>query len=348
MKKIISILLAVMLVVSVAAVSAGAYNTEGDYTNLNSGSSYNPGDSYTVDDNTPTCEEAILACGGNLADTQAIYFQLPLEDPNQKGSDWANKFNTDANGVCQVCVYWWGGLAGSSDRGWPSGKGCTWVGYRTELVDAENRIYKATVPADGGTPIMIWDNGVNGGMDETKEIFNYARQLADANIEGAYEGDYPTLPEGTPNEDNMDGCIQIIDYDPEKMMINDLTGFPMYGSNWYVYYGDGCYGNVPMTSENFRGKQASCVNPEHNHVLGDVNGDTICNVLDVLTIQYHLAYGDNLPEDIIYKEKSADVDGDGYVSIIDATRIQRYLAKMCNIDGTKPYKADYDLNPPTA
>ena len=35
---------------------------------------------------------------------------------------------------------------------------------------------------------------------------------------------------------------------------------------------------------------------------------------------------------------TADVDGDGYVSIIDATRIQRYLAKICNIDGSKPYK----------
>lgn len=347
MKKIISILLAVMLVVSVAAVSVNAYdNGDGDYSKINDGSSYNPSDSYTVDDKTPTCEEAIDACGGNSkTGVQYIYFQLPQPDPNQKGSDWANKFNTDANGVCQVCVYWWGGIAGSADQGWDTGKGCTWVGYRTTLVDAENRIYRAAIPNDGNTPLIIWDNGVNGGMDNTKEIFNYARQLADANIEGAYPGDYdPYLPEGTPNEDNMDGCIQIIDYSVST--INPLTGFPSYGSNWYVYYGDGCYGNVPMTSENFRGKQASCVNPEHNHVIGDVNSDTIVDIMDVLTLQYALA-GKELPEGMVYKEGSADVDGDGYISIIDATRIQRYLAKVCNIDGTKPYSKDYDLNPPT-
>lgn len=347
MKKIISILLAVMLVVSVAAVSVNAYdNGDGDYSKINNGSSYNPSDSYTVDDKTPTCEEAIDACGGNSkTGVQYIYFQLPQPDPKQKGSDWANKFNTDANGVCQVCVYWWGGTAGSADYGWDTGKGCTWVGYRATLVDAENRIYRAAIPNDGNTPLIIWNNGVNGGMDPTKEIFNYARQLADANIEGAYPGDYdPYLPEGTPNEDNMDGCIQIIDYSVST--INPLTGFPSYGSNWYVYYGDGCYGNYPMDSENFRGKQASCVNPEHNHVIGDVNSDTIVDIMDVLTLQYALA-GKELPEGMVYKEGSADVDGDGYISIIDATRIQRYLAKVCNIDGTKPYSKDFPLNPPT-
>ena len=325
MKKIISILLAVMLVVSVATVSFGAID-------------YNPSDSYTVTLDTPTCEEAIDACGGNSkTGVQYIYFQLPQPDPNQKGSDWANKFNTDANGVCQVCVYWWGGIAGSADQGWDTGKGCTWVGYRTTLVDAENRIYRAAIPNDGNTPLIIWDNGVNGGMDSTKEIFNYARQLADANIEGAYPGDYdPYLPEGTPNEDNMDGCIQIIDYSVST--INPLTGFPSYGSNWYVYYGDGCYGNYPMTSPNYHGRAASCVNPEHHHPKpGDVNDDKVVDMLDVICIQYYLA-GLDLPEGMKFDVATADVDGDSYVSVIDATRIQRYLAKICNIDGTKPYK----------
>ena len=306
MKKIISILLAVMLVVSVAVVSAGAYNNDGDYSKINDGSSYNPKDSYTVDDNTPTCEEAIDACGGNSkTGVQYIYFQLPQPDPNQAGSDWANKFNTDANGVCQVCAYWWGGIAGSASEGWSSGKGCTWVGYRT-----------------------------------TKEIFNYARQLADANIEGAYPGDYVTLPDGTPNEDNMDGCIQIIDYSVST--INPLTGFPSYGSNWYIYYGNGCYGEYAPGSANFESKHKNCVNPEHladpdkyHPTQGDVNYDKTVDILDVLYIQRYLA-GFKFAEGE-FNEKNADVDGDGYISIIDATRIQRYLAEICNIDGTKPY-----------
>ena len=341
MKKIISILLAVMLVVMVTVVSAGAYNSDGDYTKMNTGgSTYKPSDSYTVDDKTPTCEEAIKACGGSIArdDVQYVYFQLPTEDPNQKGSDWVNKYNTDANGVCQVCVYWWAGT-GSDWSAYGGGK-VAWTGFRATLVDAENRIYRAVISNDGNTPLMIWNNGVNGGMDPEKPIFNYARQLGDANIEGAYEGDYDTLPEGTPNEENMDNCIAIIDYDESKMVINPLTGFPNYGYNWYVYYGNGCYGYYPETSENFHGRITSCVNPEHHHTLpGDVNNDKVVDVLDVLCIQYYLA-GVDLPEGMEFHEDTADVDGDGYISIIDATRIQRYLAKICNLDGSKPYKAE--------
>lgn len=332
MKKIISILLAVMLVVSVATVSFGAID-------------YNPSDSYTVSNDTPTCEEAIKACnGGELGEVQYIYFQLPAPvKGDEENTTWTNKFNSTDLGLdyCQVCIYWWGGIAGESGS-WPSGAGCTWVGYKTELVDAKNRIYKAVVPADGGTPLVVWNNGVNAGMDNTKEIFKFGRQLANANIEGAYEGDYDSLPEGTPNEDNMDGCIQIIDYSQGE--INPLTQFYNYGSNWYVYYGDGCYGQYPTTSPNFHGRKESCVNPEHHHANPDVNSDNKVDILDVLSIQYNLV-GMELPAPYVFNEKNADVDGDNYVSIIDASRIQRYLAELCNIDGSKPYAADYPENP---
>ena len=327
MKKIISILLAVMLVVSVAAVSFGAVE-------------YHPDGSYTVSNDTPTCEEAIKACnGGQLGEVQHIYFQLPAVVPgNEENTTWTNHYNSTDLGLdyCQVCVYWWGGIGSK----WPDGTGVTWVGYKTKLVDKENRIYEATIPADGNTPLIIWNNGVNAGMDPEQPIFKYGRQLADANIEGAYEGDYDTLPEGTPNEDNMDQCISIINYDPSLIQHNPLTGFDNYGNDWYVYYGDGCYGEYPTSSPNYHGKAASCVNPEHHHNKpGDVNGDKVVDVLDVLCIQYYLA-GLDLPEGMNFDKLTADVDGDGYVSIIDATRIQRYLAKICNIDGTKPYKEE--------
>ncbi len=328
MKKIISILLAVMLVVSVATVSFDAVT-------------YNPSDSYTVTLDTPTCEEAIKACnGGVLGDVQHVYFQLPAEDPSNPSSVWTSHFNSTDLGLdyCQVCAYWWGGIG--SDWTSVGGGKVAWVGYRTKLVDKENRIYEATLPADGGTPLMIWNNGVNGGMDNTKEIFNYARQIADANIEGADDSLYETLPEGTPNYDeNMDGCISIVSFDESRAKVNPLTGFLNYDSDWYVYYGDGCYGNYPTTSKNYHGKYASCVNPEHHHPKpGDVNDDKIVDIIDVLTIQYILA-DKSLPEGMSYDKVVADVDGDGYISIIDATRIQRYLAKKCNIDGS-PYKAE--------
>lgn len=324
MKKIISILLAVMLVVSVATVSFNAVD-------------YAPTDSYTVTNDTPTCEDAIRACNnGQLGEVQHIYFQLPLPvEGDEKNTTWTNKYNSTDLGLdyCQVCAYWWGGIGSK----WPNGSGVAWVGYRTKLVDKENRIYEATLPADGGTPLMIWNNGVNGGMDPTQEIFNYARQLADANIEGAYEGDYETLPEGTPNEDNMDQCITIINYDPDLAVENPLTHFWNYGYDWYVYYGDGCYGEYPTTSPNYHGKTASCVNPEHHHPKpGDVNDDKVVDIIDVLAIQRYLLGMDPI-EGTKFDLATADVDGDGYISIIDATRIQRYLAKICNIDGSKPY-----------
>lgn len=332
MKKIISILLAVMLVVSVAAVSTGAVE-------------YNPSKSYTVSKDTPTCEEAIQACGGSIArkDVQKIYFQLPLVDPNQNGSDWKNKFNSEDLGLdyCQTCVYWWTGLAGAADQGWPSGKGCTWVGYKTKLVDAANRIYEATVPATGVTT-MIWDNGVDAGMDPNAPMFKFGRQIADANIEGAEEGDYDTLPEGTPNPDNMDGCIQIIDYSVSTP--NPLTGFDSYGSTWYVYYGNGCYGEVLTTSDDYHWRYFACKNPEHNHNPGDASSDGKVNILDVFCIQRHLIKKD-MPAGSTWNEGNADADADAYVSIIDATRIQRYKAELCNLDGSKPYSASNPVNP---
>lgn len=306
-----------MLVLSCCAVSVGAVD-------------YQPVDSYTVNEDTPYTEEAIVACGGSLEDTQTIYFQAP--------ADWANQFNTfdgpdDSEPYMHVCIYWWEGIGSK----WPDGTGVQWVGYQTHLIDKENRIYSATVP-DDVTSKVIWNNGVNGGMDPYAPVFNYSRLLADANIEGAAAGDFDTLPEGSPAEDNMDQCIQIINYDPELAQENPLTGFWNYGSDWYVYYGNGCYGNYPTTSPNYHGRLASCVNPEHHHPKpGDVNDDKSVDINDVLCIQRYLA---NLPQPdgMTFDKDTADVDEDTYVSIMDATRIQRYLAQLCNIDGSKPYK----------
>ncbi|HBE15972.1 MAG TPA: hypothetical protein DCY72_07010 [Ruminococcaceae bacterium] len=335
MKKIISILLAVMLVVSVAVVSVSAYNSDGDYSKMSPGNVYSPSDSYTVDEKTPYGEDAVVANGGSLAETQKIYFQAP--------SDWANEFNTfpgpdlpNNEPYMHACGYWWSGIG--SDWSGAGGGPVKWCGYQAHLVDKENRIYCLTLPNDGGSPSLAINNGVNAGMDKSAKIFQYGRQLQDVNTEGAYEGDYDTLPEGSPTQDDFDGCIAIINYD--DIQDNPLTGFPSYGSNWYVYYGDGCYGEYPTTSPNYHGKYASCVNPEHNHPKpGDVNNDKSVDMLDVLCLQYSLA-GRKLPEGMKIDTVTADVDGDGHISIIDATRIQRYLAKLCNIDGTTPYKPE--------
>ena len=305
MKKIISIVLAVMLVVSVTAVSFGAVT-------------YTPTDSYTVSAGTPTCKEAIEACGGG--ETNTVYFQAP--------ANWYNKFNTlSGTDYGQICVYWWAGLGST----WPDGTTVKWVGYKCELVDKENRIFAATLPADtDNTPMILFNNGVNGGMDSTAEIYNYAAQTKDTNIQGAEEDEYETIPEGSINEDNFDGCIAIPD--PSKTSKNELSGVEECEINWYIYYGDGCYGSYAPGSAMYHGQFANCLNPDHDHPKpGDVNKDKSVDVLDAELIQRYLVKLEELDSE---QKVIADVDGDSYISVIDATRIQRYVAGLCDIDGT--------------
>ena len=288
--------------------------------------SYTPAEWYTVSYDTPTCEEAIEACGGDLSNTQKIYFQLPAEDTDHPENNWTNHYNSTDLGLdyCQVCVYWWHGVGSE----WPDGTKAQWVGYKAKLIDAENRIYEAAVPTGDDVSPIIWNNGVNGGSDPNAEIFGYAHQLKDADVTGAYPEDYETLPEGSPDPDSMDGCIQIpVNGEPTTSV---LLNPALQDFSWYVYYGNGCYGNYPVNSPNYNGKYASCVNPEHDHssdsvLRGDADSDGEVTVLDVSAIQRTLLKL-NIPN---FDKDAADVDGNG-PSITDATWIQRYLAGMNN------------------
>lgn len=361
MKKTICILIALVLATTLVCLSVSAVNDSSDYTNMTTDGQYNPSDSYTVDANVPTCEEAIVGCGGSLDNTQTIYFQLPKEDPSTPEKNWTNEFNVlPGTDYCQVCVYWWSGIG----KEWPNGEGVKWVGYRATLVDANNRIYRAVVPYSG-TPLVVWNNGVNGGMPaDEKPSFLYARQLADVNIEGIYEDEAEpddSLPEGTPDEDSADGCISIIDYSVST--INPLTEIPSYGSNLYVYYGDGCYGRYSEESDNFVSVEENCCNPEHfneagEHVgyhedtdpteepteepteapteaptedfdgyfLGDADNNAAVESIDaVYVMRYDAMIDIGSVEETIWQ---ADVDDTGDIDIVDATLIQRYLADM--------------------
>ena len=163
-----------------------------------------------------------------------------------------------------VCIYWWEGIGSQ----WQDGTKVQWVGYQAHLSDKENRIYEAKVPYSE-TCNVVWNNGVNGGSDTTAEIFQYACQTTDANIEGAKPGDYDTLPEGTPDPDSMESCI-LIPCDMNSQS-GEMLSYNLVGGDWYVYYGDGCYGNYATESVNFLGREENCVNPEHfdesgNHI----------------------------------------------------------------------------------
>ena len=291
-----------------------------------SAATYKPAGSSTVSADTPTCEEAIEACGGNLNDVQRICFRLPAEDPEHPEDHWTNHYNSDDLGIdyCQACVYWWQGIGSE----WPDGTKVQWPGYKTKLIDAENRIYEASIPLSEDTTAIIWNNGVNGGADSTQEISSYAHMLKAAYVKGAEPGEYDTLPEGSPDRDTMDGCIQIVSSDERATAeLSNLHSF-----DWYIYYGDGCYGSYPESSENYRGRYASCLNPEHDHtslvyLRGDADNDSKVTIIDATVIQKKLAS----IKVRSFNEKAADIDGKG-LDITDATKIQRYLAGYADPD----------------
>ncbi len=275
MKKVISLLLAILLIVSMMTVAVSAYSVS--------------------DEGIPSAAEVVKAYeeeNEEELEKQRIYFQMPDGkrgssadkdvyvsvdelDPEtgevigthdelvlhagDKAPSWYSDYNI-VDGQHYAGAYWWGG-PGAAD---------TWCGYRAEIEDYEQGIYYVDLPKD--VVIMIWNNGVDGGMDSSQPIYYEAAQSGDTNVEGAYEGDFDTLPYGSPDPDYFDGCIFIVD--PNNVDINPLSHKQTCGLNPYVYYGNGCYGgefkegkgdtDYPDGTDNWSDDmQDVCKNPDH-------------------------------------------------------------------------------------
>lgn len=202
----------------------------------------------------PSVDEAIAeaqAASGEIISTQRVYFQMPRVD------NWYSDY-----GVFQekyyAGVYWWGGSV--IPQSYP--------GYRTSVADYDQSIYYADVPAD--VINVIFNNGCSA--EQAEQDYQLLNQSANINIEGALPGEYDTLPEGSPNEDNMDGCIFV--YNPDAGTPTSSLTYPIYYFDPYIYYGNGCYGSYATTSENFTSVEENCLNPDHfdkdgKHVGGD-------------------------------------------------------------------------------
>ncbi len=275
MKKVISLLLAVVLILSMMTVAASALSVS--------------------DEGVISAAEGVKAVEeeeGEEVETQRIYLQMPdgkrgfaadedvyvhVEDVDpetgeiisehddlvikagDKAPSWYSDYNV-VDGQHYAGAYWWGGTALCD----------TWVGYRIEIEDYDQGIYYVDVPTD--VVIMIFNNGVDGGMDPALPIYYEAAQSVDTNIEGAYEGDFDTLPYGSPDPDLFDGCIFIVD--PNQVKINPLSQKQTCGVNPYVYYGNGCYGgeyaegkgdsDYPDGTDGWSDNmQDVCQNPDH-------------------------------------------------------------------------------------
>ena len=365
MKKFISILLAVMLVASLV-VTASAYSVWPD--------------AKTAEQGVKDYEEA----NGETVATNRYFFQMPngnngplatkdvsyTETDDETGEtydvivchagehapSWCNEYN---NNGAVAGVYWWGGPATPD----------AWAGYQGMVEDAEQSIFYADVPAK--TVVFIWNNGVDGGMDKTQEIYYKAQQTSDVACEYPDPGEYESIPDGA---DSFDGMIFIIN--PDEVSVNPLSLKQTCGGTWYFYYGDGCYGSYGEGLGD-----TTCKNPDHydangTHVgfvpaepeteepttepepeteipttapeteeptiapptglfRGDYDNDKDITILDATRAQNILAELVERPQEDFLA--NVDADGDGELTILDATRIQNFLAELCNMDGTKPF-----------
>lgn len=197
-------------------------------------------------------EEALTAAGGNIP-VNRVYLKVPANDA------WHSSYSI-YQGKYWPSVYWWESIYAPLE----------YPGCRMSIDNYAQGIYYAVIP--DGTPTAIFGNGF-GALEAERETEKY-RALTNTdniNIEGADEGDYDTLPEGSPTEWNFDGCIYVID--PESAYENEYTGRTTWRGSWYIYYGDGCYGSYAETSDSFTGIEDNCLNPDHfdgdgNHIGG--------------------------------------------------------------------------------
>ncbi|MBQ8057451.1 MAG: dockerin type I repeat-containing protein [Ruminococcus sp.] len=334
MKRIISILLAVMLVASCAVV-ASAYGWQDP-------------DCLTVDQ---ALEQWALDNGVDMPETYRYYFLMPNGSNGELGDDetlesfgkyaptWYIPMADGTPATSTAGIYWWDSKVADP---------AAWIGYLPsgkEECDAD--IYYADVPVAATT--IIWNNAVDGGMDANDPIYFCAAQSINIPSEYYDPGESPLLPDGTDNFNNM-----IFVIDPDLISINELSLKQTCGGEWHYYYGNGCYG---LTKD---GNETNCLRDDHfdadgNHVgkqtpseipttpseipttpseipstpddvvLGDVDGDGEMSIMDATELQLLIA---GIKEWTDAAKAVADVDGDGDISILDATEIQLLIAGL--------------------
>lgn len=241
-KKLLSLILAGSVVASMAAIAttsaSAALNADG---------------TYSID---KTAFER----------TKKLYFSMP--------ESWKNSISDTAG------CYWWAGAdacgavdGGGGDLAWPGYKAT----YDNSLEDAGlTSLYYVEVSDDEDTrvPTVVWNNYIDGGMDETTEQYKLATQCMDSACEylsegdlelydnqdgfweamaDSYAGDKAALGDFADNffDDGYslyyDNMIWIVD--TNNVTENPVSGKVTYGGNWYFYYGDGSYGTWPTPED---------------------------------------------------------------------------------------------------
>ena len=228
MKRFISVLLALALLASMFVMPVSAVSVYPD--------------GKTVEEAVADYEQS----AGHSVSTHRYYFQMPNGENGPVGESgecaptWYNDYTEGAG------IYWWSGSAACG----------SWAGYKAMVADADQSIYYADVPVD--VNCIIWNNGVDGGLDSSAPEYYSAAQTIDILSENPRPGEYDSIPEGADSYDNM-----IVVVDPDNIYVNELSLRQTCDINWYFYYGDGCYGSYAMDSESFESVEDNCLNPDH-------------------------------------------------------------------------------------
>ncbi len=165
-KKLISLLTAAMLVISMAVFAL-------------------PSVSAAVDENgcyVPS-EDIITDVG-----TNRYYFYMP--------SEWISDDYKEE--TSHAGIYWWGNGLGYIDD--VTNDFLEWPGYLTQKGDVEGVFY-VDCPADVTT--IIWNNHFNGGADPNNPVFKLTAETIAIGAEYYDPGESDLYPDGTDNFDNM-------------------------------------------------------------------------------------------------------------------------------------------------
>ena len=232
-KKLLSLILAGSVVASMAAIATTSASAL-----IDKDGTYTPGEGIK---------------------TKRVYFTMP--------DSWKNSFSSVAG------CYWWGGTdaCGAIDG---SGGSLAWPGYKAKY-DASleeqgvKTLYYLDIPDD--VPTVVWNNYIDGGMDETAPQYTAATQCIDSKCEYMSEGDSETYDDQedfwTEMEDSFNGdkaalgsfadnffeseygiafTMNNMIWVPDlKNTSTSVSGKVTYSGDWYFYYGDGTYGTYP-------------------------------------------------------------------------------------------------------
>ena len=266
MKRIISMILAVMLVLSVAAIAVSAESFHG------------------WDERAVSLKDAIAAYEAEndvTIPTRRYYFQVPdgtngpSKDDGTRAGSWFNEYN---EGLCSV-YYWFTATDEQPEAPYPTEE---WTGFLCETGDAANIFY---VDMPVAVKTIIFNNAVNGGAKPTtpeeEEANPYYfccaqtenikldsaltkktksnRKLVYENYPDSFFTDFRMVGEGDDADPNFDGMIYVPT--PVAMNVNSFSGAQTIGGNWYYYYGNGCYGYTIDATD----MKENCLNPDHDH-----------------------------------------------------------------------------------